>query len=118
MSDLAARLEPMTTFAWGLTDRSPPLPKPTRDRGSAAVSLRAGARSRVELGTAGGGDHARLLAALGALDDHQLSILGFERSTLALDLADLIEAREGLAIERIERQGSSQWRTDQLEDAH
>ena len=114
-------LEPLVTFPWGLCDRSMLRPGATSTPRPDAVYARATAprpANPAEPRKLCVRDPGRIVELLGALSDHELAILGFERATLAEDVADLIEAREGLAIERVERMGLFDRLADQLDDSH
>lgn len=106
-------IEPMITFPWGLNDWAVGDER-TRasfrmDANYRDVAADAGQARKVQIG-----DFEQLISVLSALDDHHLGILGFERATLAEDIADMIEAREGLAVERVERRGLFHHLADQL----
>lgn len=106
-------IAPMITFPWGLNDWAVGDER-TRasfrmDANYREVPAEAGPAGKVEVG-----DFDQLMSVLSALDDHHLGILGFERATLAEDVADMIEARQGLAIERVERRGLFHRLADQL----
>lgn len=106
-------LEPMITFPWGLNDWAV---GDQRTRGAFRLDATY-QQSPAMVAPANQTrlcDYDQIMSVLSALDDHHLGILGFERATLAEDVADLVEAREGLAIERLERRGLFDRLADEL----